>query len=82
VPCSVAATFLVNLLVTSPIVGLLSDTFENYIRKNLITDIRTLEPIFRDHYQEVIGAQAADKPGRTCLPSQLPGLGVEIQHVL
>jgi hypothetical protein len=61
--CSVAVTVLVNLFVTSPLMTVLSDALEGYIRNTILADLRILEPIFREYYEEVIGKEASSKPG-------------------
>jgi hypothetical protein len=54
---SVAITVLVNLLVTGPILAYLSDLAEGYVRRSIAADLRTLEPIFRQHFVDTLGAQ-------------------------
>jgi hypothetical protein len=44
---SAAITILVNLLITGPLLALLSDALESIIRASLLKDLKVLEPAFK-----------------------------------
>lgn len=48
-------TVLFNLLITGPLLTLVSDAIETTIRTSLIKDLRELEPVFKKYFVEMAG---------------------------